>query len=85
MRRILIDRARRRLRARHGGHQERVDVEGAELAAPDSDERLLAVHEALDQLRQHEQVVPSFAARVRVPRIVVEKNQASTSGDNLAP
>jgi RNA polymerase sigma factor (TIGR02999 family) len=56
MRRILIDRARHRLRARHGGGQERVDVEGAELAAPQSDERLLEVHEALDQLAAEDPV-----------------------------
>jgi RNA polymerase sigma factor (TIGR02999 family) len=50
MRRILIDRARRRQRVRHGGGQERVDASDVELAAPESDERLLAVHDALDQL-----------------------------------
>ena len=50
MRRILIDRARRKLRIRHGGELDRVDVEGQELAAPAADEQLLAVHEALDNL-----------------------------------
>ena len=50
MRRILIDRARRKLRIRHGGELDRVDVEGQELAAPAPDEQLLAVHEALDIL-----------------------------------
>jgi RNA polymerase sigma factor (TIGR02999 family) len=50
MRRILIDRARRKLRIRHGGSLERVDVDEQELAAPGDDEQLLAVHEALDNL-----------------------------------
>jgi RNA polymerase sigma factor (TIGR02999 family) len=50
MRRILIERARRRQCIRHGGGQMRVDAAELELAAPESDERLLAVHEALDQL-----------------------------------
>ena len=50
MRRILIDRARRRQCLRHGGGQERVDADEAELAAPESDETLLAVHEALEEL-----------------------------------
>ena len=50
MRRILIDRARRKLRIRHGGSLERVDLEGQDLAAPADDEQLLAVHEALDNL-----------------------------------
>jgi len=50
MRRILIDRARHRLRARHGGGQERVPLDGIDLASPQDDERLLEVHEALDRL-----------------------------------
>jgi RNA polymerase sigma factor (TIGR02999 family) len=51
MRRILIDRARWKLAARHGGGQERVNMEDIEIAAPTgNDEELLAVHDALDQL-----------------------------------
>jgi RNA polymerase sigma factor (TIGR02999 family) len=50
MRRILIDRARRKLTQRHGGGFERVNLEGMDLAAPDADQQLLAVHEALDKL-----------------------------------
>jgi RNA polymerase sigma factor (TIGR02999 family) len=51
MRRILIDRARQKLAARHGGGQERVNLEDIEIAAPVANEdELLAVHEALDQL-----------------------------------
>ncbi len=50
MRRILVDRARRRLRQRHGGGQERVDIDEVEIAAPtDDDEVLLAMHDALDR------------------------------------
>ena len=50
MRRILIDRARRKLTKRHGGGFQRVDLEGQELAAPGADQQLLAVHEVLDNL-----------------------------------
>jgi RNA polymerase sigma factor (TIGR02999 family) len=50
MRRILIDRARRKLTQRHGGSFERVDLEGQDLAEPAADEQLLAVHEVLDNL-----------------------------------
>jgi RNA polymerase sigma factor (TIGR02999 family) len=50
MRRILIDRARRKLTQRHGGGYARVDLEEQDLAAPDSDRELLAVHEVLDKL-----------------------------------
>src|SRR5690349_7168524 len=49
MRRILIDRARQKLAARHGGGQERMDVDDLDIAAPIAKEdELLAVHEALD-------------------------------------
>jgi RNA polymerase sigma factor (TIGR02999 family) len=47
MRRILIDRARRKLTERHGGGRERIDLDGQDLPAPD-DRQLLAVHEVLD-------------------------------------
>jgi RNA polymerase sigma factor (TIGR02999 family) len=50
MRNILIDKARRRQRFRHGGGQERVDLDGLEIAAPDRDERMLQIHELLDRL-----------------------------------
>jgi len=49
MRRILIDRARRRAAVRHGAGQERVDLDAAELVSPGDDEQLLAVNEALDK------------------------------------
>jgi len=54
MRRILIDRARRKLAARHGGGSERLDVDEVEIAAPAKDDELLAVHEALDNLAAHD-------------------------------
>jgi RNA polymerase sigma factor (TIGR02999 family) len=50
MRRLLIDAARRKLAARHGGGQQPLDLNGIEIAAPDTDERVLAVHEALERL-----------------------------------
>jgi RNA polymerase sigma factor (TIGR02999 family) len=50
MRRILIDRARRRLTQRHGGGYERVELDENRLAAPDADEQLLAIDEALEKL-----------------------------------
>jgi RNA polymerase sigma factor (TIGR02999 family) len=50
MRRILIDKARRKRTLRHGGGQQRVDLEDVAVAAPDDDDQLLAVNEALDKL-----------------------------------
>ena len=50
MRRILIERARRKLAARHGGGQERLDVDEIEIAAPvQNEDELLAINEALDK------------------------------------
>jgi RNA polymerase sigma factor (TIGR02999 family) len=54
MRRILIDRARRKYTQRHGGDFLWTNLGGKELAAPDSDEQLLAVNEVLDVFaKQH--------------------------------
>ncbi len=50
MRRILLERARKRARVRHGGGLQRIDLEHVTLAAQDTDEVILAVHEALEKL-----------------------------------
>jgi|SRR5688572_2351329 len=50
MRRILIDRARRKAAVRHGGGQQRIPIEDVELATPANDDQLIAVSEALDKL-----------------------------------
>jgi len=50
MRRILIEKARRKRAVRHGGNQQRVDLDGVEVAAPGDEDELLAVNEALDKL-----------------------------------
>ena len=50
MRRILIDKARRKRAVRHGGAQLRVDIEDVDVSSPTPDDQLLAVDEALDKL-----------------------------------
>ena len=50
MRRILIDKARRKRALRHGGGQQRVEFENLAVAAPGDDDQLLAVNDALDKL-----------------------------------
>ena len=50
MRRILIDRARRKRTLRQGGGQQRVELDELDIATPDTEDQLLAVNEALDQL-----------------------------------
>ena len=55
MRRILVDRARRKHREKRGGGVENVDVTELEIAAPlGNEEESLAVHEALDRLAAHD-------------------------------
>ena len=49
MRRILIENARRKRAVRHGGDQQRVDVEELEIAASTKEEELLAVNDALER------------------------------------
>ena len=49
MRRILVDRARRRLAAKRGSGAELVDADELELPAPAPDDQLLAVNEALEK------------------------------------
>lgn len=50
MRRILVERARKKARVRHGGGLEKVDWEHVTLATEDSDDAVLAIHEALETL-----------------------------------
>jgi len=50
MRRILIDRARRRQTRRHGAGFQRVDLDKFEPAAPEKDYQLLVLHDALEKL-----------------------------------
>ena len=50
MRRILIDQARRKRALRHGGDQQRVNIEETDVAAPVTDDQLLALNDALDTL-----------------------------------
>lgn len=52
MRHILIDRARRRARLRHGANAERIDLDAIEMAEPARDEVLLQLDDALDDLQR---------------------------------
>jgi RNA polymerase sigma factor (TIGR02999 family) len=49
MRRILIDRARRKSRQRRGSGAEHLDADDIEIASPAPDDQLLALNEALDR------------------------------------
>src|SRR5687768_752345 len=63
MRRILVDQARRRRAAKRGGDARRVALDPTVLAAPSSDEHILAVHDALEELARTD---PEAAALVQL-------------------
>ena len=50
MRRILVESARRKLRLKRGGGQERIELHESALEAPVEDEKILQVNEALEAL-----------------------------------
>jgi RNA polymerase sigma factor (TIGR02999 family) len=58
MRHILIDRARQRSSMRHGGNQQRLDIEHIDIPInTEDDERLLAIAAAVDKLAaEHPQI-----------------------------
>lgn len=53
MRRILVDQARRRLSQKRGAGEAVVALEDVSIEAAAPDEKILQVHEALDELAQH--------------------------------
>jgi RNA polymerase sigma factor (TIGR02999 family) len=54
MRRILVENARRRSRAKHGGGRERIKLDHAAIVAPEIDEDLIALDSALDRLAKED-------------------------------
>jgi RNA polymerase sigma factor (TIGR02999 family) len=57
MRRILVEKARRKRRLRHGGGLGRIDLDQVASVGDDASGDVLALHEALDQLAAEEPVV----------------------------
>jgi RNA polymerase sigma factor (TIGR02999 family) len=53
MRRILIDRARRKKSVKHGGHYQRVELNEQTLRHPAVDEEMLVVDDLLDRFAEH--------------------------------
>jgi RNA polymerase sigma factor (TIGR02999 family) len=54
MRRILIERARRRSAAKHGGKFHRLDIDSLTVADERRSEELLALNDALSELERHD-------------------------------
>jgi RNA polymerase sigma factor (TIGR02999 family) len=76
MRRILIERARRKGRIRHGGGLARVDLLDGEIAAPADDEQLLRLDDALTRLA---------AARPQAAELVKLRFFAGLTLEEIAP
>jgi RNA polymerase sigma factor (TIGR02999 family) len=78
MRHILIDRARQRSSMRHGGGQQRVDVEHIDIPIDtEDDERLLAINAAVDKLTvEHPQIAELVKLRCFVGLEVSEAARA---------
>lgn len=56
MRRILVERARKRGRLKHGGEWRRLDWNNLDVAASEPDDAVIAVSEALDKLKEEDPV-----------------------------
>jgi RNA polymerase sigma factor (TIGR02999 family) len=56
MRRILINNARKRRAMRHGGGQQRLDIQDLEIPGARKDDEMLAVDEALEKFAAHDPV-----------------------------
>ena len=72
MRRILIEKARRKLAQRRGAGAEHLDINQMELSSPGSDDQLLALNEALDRFAAQE---PQKAELVKLRYFVGLKNE----------
>lgn len=74
MRHILIDRARQRSAVRHGGNQQRVDIEHIDIPIDtEDDERLLAIDAAVEKLAlEHPQIAELVKLRCYVGLEVAE-------------
>jgi RNA polymerase sigma factor (TIGR02999 family) len=83
MRQILVDRARRRRRMRHGGDRERVDLSEAASLVDMPDENLLALDEALQRFSE---VDPLKAELVKLRYFagLTEQDAADTLGISRA-
>lgn len=52
MRRLLVDKARRRARRKRGNDPQNVDIDDLPIAAPSDDEKIIEINEALNQYEQ---------------------------------
>ena len=88
MRRILVDRARRKRSQKRGGDRDRVEYDEANLTAPEAPDELLAVDEALDGLaavdaQAAELVKLRYFAGLSIPEAAEVLGTSPRSADRL--
>lgn len=88
MRRILVERARRRQREKHGGGLVRKDLDSVDLAAPEMADDLLALDEALTKLaasddRAAELVKLRYFAGLSLPQVAEALGISPRTADRL--
>lgn len=86
MRRILVDQARRKRSARHGGGRKRQDLDENQIAAPEPGVDILAVDEALERFekideRKAELVKLRYFAGLTIPQAAEAMGISSTTAD----
>jgi RNA polymerase sigma factor (TIGR02999 family) len=77
MRRILIEKARRKQRLRHGGGRERCDLDRLDVVDQGTDEELLALDEALQRLAQEEPVAEEVVKLRFFAGLTIEQTAAA--------
>jgi RNA polymerase sigma factor (TIGR02999 family) len=88
MRRILVERARRKRRVKHGGERDRQDLDPEQVAAPEAVEELLAVDEALDRLAQTDSIAAElvklrYFAALSIPHAAEVLGMSPRSADRV--
>jgi RNA polymerase sigma factor (TIGR02999 family) len=86
MRRILVENARRRNRAKRGGDRARVDLDKAQPTTPAADDDLLELDEALEQLARKDPVKAELVqlrvfAGLTVPQAAEVLGLSTTTAD----
>jgi RNA polymerase sigma factor (TIGR02999 family) len=88
MRRILVERARRKRRIKHGGRHQRVELPEVEASAHDRQDDVIAIDEALDALaeqdpRAAELVKLRYFAGLTLPEAATALSMSTRTADRL--
>ena len=77
MRRILVEKARRKQRLRHGGERQRVDLDNLDVMQEEKAEELLALDEALERLVGEEATVGEVVKLRYFAGLTIEQTAAA--------